>query len=177
MVKPFFDRRVGWGIAGWRYLARMGLDRRMGQMVRAVHQNRANPVTVLGRNAGLARRDCKRPLPPEVIFPFGATSSSGLPGCLRIRLRVRRMAVHRKPRMRIRTSPEGTRAVKKTASPSHLATRTQVVDAQLTHRRTDSSRFCEPLQYTVCCPSQPSNAFFLPPCRCGRCFQFLQACA
>ena len=71
MVKSFFDRRVGWGIAGWRYLSRMGLDRRIGHMVRAVHPKLGSACLVLGRNADLAREIASALTPPEVIFHSG----------------------------------------------------------------------------------------------------------
>ena len=72
MVKSFFDRRVGWGIAGWRYLARMGLDRRIGHMVRAVH-----PETCRARRIFCG--DADRTLEAACRLVVGYTAGSVFP--------------------------------------------------------------------------------------------------
>ena len=133
VVKPFFDRRVGWGIAGWRDLARMGLDRRIGHMVRAVHPKLGSACLVLGRNTDLAREIASAPYPAGGNLPFGAVPARACNLPKDQAEGVRRMAVHRKYGCGIKDlAGRHRRLIKKQPAPVRLVC-TQVVDAQLTH--------------------------------------------
>ena len=164
MVKPFFDRRVGWGIAGWRYLARMGLDRRIGHMIRAVHPKLGSACLVLGRNADLAREIASAPYPAGGNLPFGAVPARACNLPKDQAEGVRRMAVHRKYGCGIKDlAGRHRRLIKKQPAPVRLVC-TQVVDAQLTHTAGQILQILRTVAvYGIL--SHCINAFFLPPCQ------------
>ncbi len=161
VVKPFFDRRVGWGIAGWRYLARMGLDRRIGHMVRAVHPKLGSACLVLGRNADLAREIASAPYPAGGNLPFGAVPARACNLPKDQAEGVWRMAVHRKYGCGIKDlAGRHRRLIKKQPAPVRLVC-TQVVDAQLTHTAGQILQILRTVAvYGIL--SHCINAFFLP---------------